>query len=191
MSLVLVGFSIQTNPSYRIWNRVRIVYSDVSSCQSHTLASSFLLILIINSAPAYKSLPAVVVLQTLTAQMLFLLPQQHHCCWQISQRRNRVQHASYVQPSCNHHISSAMMVQVQYCTACRLVTVKAVIPGRLEVVASGGRPWCLHFVGESGPDDSPAPGSRDSAKVWRVLPTAMSHLGYGRHPTRLILKCRF
>ena len=42
----------------------------------------------------------------------------------------------------------ATPVQVQYCTACRLVTPKRVLSGRLEVLGSGGRPWCLHFAGE-------------------------------------------
>ena len=44
--------------------------------------------------------------------------------------------------------------QVQYCTACRLVTPKQVVSGRLEVLTSADRRSCLHFAGEPVPADA-------------------------------------
>jgi len=45
-------------------------------------------------------------------------------------------------------------LQVQYCTACRLVTPKQVVSGRLEVLSSADRRSCLHFAGEPVPEDA-------------------------------------
>ena len=45
-------------------------------------------------------------------------------------------------------------LQVQYCTACRLVTPKQVVSGRLEVLSSADRRSCLHFAGEPMPEDA-------------------------------------
>ena len=45
---------------------------------------------------------------------------------------------------------------MQYCTACRLVTPKQVVSGRLEVLCSAdnNRRSCLHFAGEPVPEDA-------------------------------------
>ena len=43
---------------------------------------------------------------------------------------------------------------MQYCTACRLVTPKQVVSGRLEVLTSADRRSCLHFAGEPVPEDA-------------------------------------
>lgn len=58
-----------------------------------------------------------------------------------------------------------LIMQVQYCTACRLVTARAVLGGRLEVVAAGGRPWCLHFAGEPMPEDAASENGKEQLKV--------------------------
>ena len=55
----------------------------------------------------------------------------------------------------------ACLLQVQYCTACRLVTPKQVVSGRLEVLSSADRRSCLHFAGEPVPED--ADGEVESA----------------------------
>jgi hypothetical protein len=51
-------------------------------------------------------------------------------------------------------LRSLVSPQVQYCTACRLVTPKQVVSGRLEVLTSADRRSCLHFAGEPVPEDA-------------------------------------
>ena len=57
---------------------------------------------------------------------------------------------------------------MQYCTACRLVTPKQVVSGRLEVLSSADRRSCLHFAGEPVPEDADGEAVESAATASKV-----------------------